>query len=199
MFHPEDKENLDLMTGGVTSADLLNEYTLRLRYRCITGGRAPLGVDHLIGILRHLGIEPPDPSLGDGPVNWREIAMGTPVREKSTGRIGEFVQLVSQGSVAVRFEGVIEELLPRGIELGPPAMPVEITEDPMDEEAGDKLLPLESPDWRKTKVGDELYVRIEGDMHDVTLKSRLPGKDRCTVVLEGEEKVLLREQVFLPV
>lgn len=212
MFFPADREILDLMLGEGQSTDaLLKEYMLRLRLSALGGKHGSMGIDGLVNVVRHCKLVPAEMDLSKSRINWRMLDQDTLVRHVEDQRVGKFVYEVMQGSIAVRFgDGEIEEIPARLLEMAPPELPAELSEQDKavikEEDQGDIIdnLPetpfaLDPPDWKKVKKGDELYAKIDEDMHDVVLQSKVPGPKRCTVIVEGVEKVLDREQVFLPV
>lgn len=130
MIHPNDAEVLcSLLRVSDVPDDVVAEYEIRRRMYHSGGGSGALGIQQLIGVLRHVGVELPENPVPVS-VDWRKY-IGAPVTalygDKTVS--GEVTGLGEGGMLFLRlvgYEGDVE--LPRHcVALAPDAKPTKVS------------------------------------------------------------------------
>lgn len=115
MIHPNDSEVLcSLLRVSDIPAEIVKEYEIRRRMYHSGGGSGALGIQQLIGVMRHVGVELPAREV---PVNvdWR-AHVGEPIIAKYGDKdlAGALVGLCDGGNLVVLLDGVAGEVeIPR--------------------------------------------------------------------------------------
>ena len=208
-MNPQDVEMMERMVPGSVDDILEQEYMYRYRMYHRSGATGPLGSLALVDLLRHLGLTPPKPGESVGKTDWKDVPLGNIVAT-SDGREGEFVGLIANGTVGVRFPDSPQIIEFRAFDVtpGPRAVPEDVIEDLPQEP--DKVPEVYQEanvapekadvDWTKLSKGQELWVKLDGDMYDATLIKKSPGPKKVTVKLKGseEERVFSKDLITVP-
>lgn len=115
MIHPNDAEVLcSLLRVSDIPATIVDEYEIRRRMYHAGGGSGALGIQQLIGVLRHVGVDLP---ARDVPVNvdWRDHVGDAIVAKYGDQDVsGTLVSLCDGGNLVLVLDGIDGEVeLPR--------------------------------------------------------------------------------------
>lgn len=216
MIHPYNAEQIENITGltqGSLPEGFPEEYStwLRMFHKSQSGGGA-LPMTLLIPLLRMFDIGMSTDEIQNAKrVQWNQVSPGTRVVARIGGypRGGEFVQLVSGGTLGIKIDGLdrVAELPPADVQIDK-TVHVEIDQRTMNDERGgpdarvklikDSLVTVPAK-WEDIEPGSPVVVKVNGgELKDGTLIGPTPdSKGLLTVELDDGFENVPRDSVKL--
>ena len=160
---PQDLENLKSLLGMEdVPVTVMTEYRLRISMYHRAGGSGPLGLLPLLGMVRSLGYQGPEPPEVVEPVDWRRVPAGTKVEVLAGGEKlrGWFLGTIEHGTLAVKLAGGgwVRECAKSAVSVLPEDAEFEFQAIPEPEQVSPPV--PQGPNWSEVDPGVKVSVLI---------------------------------------